>query len=164
MAQYLDTFSVLVKDPGSVQITHMIVHNTLQFQFQGISYPLLVSSCFCINVVHTHKHAHVHVNIHIYIHQTNKKPQEGESCVSLEQIVFLVIYGHISFCSEQSEQLSKKVIMRIRNINEWSTLRNSQNSSKVRITSTSLLPVVVLNEKAMLNITGVIGLGFLLLW
>lgn len=44
------------------------------------------------------------------------------------------------------------------------TLRNSYNSSKVRITLTSLIPAVVLNEKAKVNIAAVIRLSFLLLW
>lgn len=44
------------------------------------------------------------------------------------------------------------------------TLRNSYSSSNIRITSTSLIPAVVLKEKVKVNKYGVIGLGFLLLW
>jgi hypothetical protein len=43
MAQLLRVLSALAEDLGSVLSTHMVAHNLLVLQFQGIQHPLLGS-------------------------------------------------------------------------------------------------------------------------
>lgn len=48
--QWLRTLAILAEDPGSIPSTHMVLHNHLSLQSQGIQCPLLNS----VAIRHTH--------------------------------------------------------------------------------------------------------------
>lgn len=60
MAQQSGTLDALAEDPSVVPSTHMLTHNYLYLQFQGIQHPLLTS----LSTRHTHS-AHIFRHIKI---------------------------------------------------------------------------------------------------